>query len=226
MRRWVPFAIAAFMLTPFALWLGLGLFGPGGGSVRIDSPVGAVLLAASLPLAGLFWIQNLRQLGDSIGTASRLRIAERLASLLPPAILGIGGIGVAWLLAAGHGFLGPFLVALATLAMAGFGRLMTCAPVEPGQVAAAAATTDDDGEAAQAALYFLANLGMALLLLAYCWTPWVLFWAVLALIPFALVLMIRLAWWAAQAGVVAHEGLAPPPTAANDGALRVSSRAA
>jgi hypothetical protein len=55
------------MLTPFALWLGLGLFGPGGAAVRIDTKLGAVLLGASLPLAGLFWIQNLRQLGDSIG---------------------------------------------------------------------------------------------------------------------------------------------------------------
>jgi hypothetical protein len=34
-----------------------------------------VLIAASLPLAGLFWIRNLRQLEDSMGAASRLGVA-------------------------------------------------------------------------------------------------------------------------------------------------------
>ena len=43
MRRWVPFAIAIFMLTPFALWLGLGLFGPGRGAVQFDSLLGATV---------------------------------------------------------------------------------------------------------------------------------------------------------------------------------------
>jgi hypothetical protein len=72
----MPFAIAIVMLTPlFALWLGLRLFGPEGGRVRIDGRLGAVLIAASLPLAGLFWIRNLRQLEDSMGAASRLGVA-------------------------------------------------------------------------------------------------------------------------------------------------------
>jgi hypothetical protein len=58
----MPYAFVIFMLTPFALWLGHGLFDPEGGMVRIEGWLGAELLAASLPLARLFWIQNLRQL--------------------------------------------------------------------------------------------------------------------------------------------------------------------
>jgi len=75
MRRRMPFAIAIVMLTPFSRWLGLRLFGPEGGRVRIDGRLGAVLIAASLPLARLFWIRNLRQLEDSMGAASRLGVA-------------------------------------------------------------------------------------------------------------------------------------------------------
>jgi hypothetical protein len=216
MRRWVPFAIASFMLTPFALWLGLGLFGPGGAAVRIDTRLGAVLLSASLPLAGLFWIQNLRLLGDSIGAASRLRIAARLADLLPLAILGIGALGAAWLLVTGTDHLEPFLALLGTLAMAGFGWQIARSPVEPGCVIIAAPAQADDGEAGFAALIVLGNIALTLTLMALYWTPWVFFWAVLALVPAAFVLMVRLAWWAAQSDV-REAPLSPLPRApAND----------
>ena len=226
MRRWVPFAIAIFMLTPFALWLGLGLFGPGRGAVQFDSLLGAVLLAASLPLAGLFWIQNLRQLGDSMGAASRLRLAARLTSLLPLAILGIGLPGTAWLVASGAGHLEAFLAVLGTTVMAGFGWLVARAQVEPGRIVSAPPATPDDGDAARSALYFIANVAMVLALLAYHWTPWVLFWAVLALVPVAFVLMIALAWWAAQTGVVERQADDPPLAPANDGDRRRTARAA
>lgn len=216
MRRWLPFAVAIFMLTPFTLWLGLGFFGPGGGQVRIDSRLGAVLLAASLPLAGLFWIQNLRQLGDSMGPASRLRLAARLTAFLPLTILGIGVLGAAWLLMAGEGSLVPFLALLGSLAMAGFGWQIARSPVEPGSVIAVAPATTDDGEAATTGLFLLGNIALTLALLALFWTPWVLFWAVVALVPVVFFLMVRLAWWAAQ-GDVQEAPLSPaPPAAAND----------
>lgn len=226
MRRWVPFAIAIFMLTPFALWVGLGLFGPGGGAVRLDSPLGAVLLASSLPLAGLFWIQNLRQLGDSMGAASRLRVAARLTSLLPLAIFGIGLMGAAWLVTSGAGHLEAFLALLGTTAMAGFGWLVARAPVEPGRIVTAPTAAPDNGEAARSALLFIANVAMVLALLAYHWTPWVLFWAVLALIPVAFVVMIALAWWAAQSDVVERQADDPPLAPANDGDRRRTAQAA
>lgn len=216
MRRWIPFAIASFMLTPFALWLGLGLFGPGGAAIRIDTRLGAVLLGASLPLAGLFWIQNLRQLGDSIGASSRLRFAARLAALLPLAILGIGAVGAAWLLISGTGHLEAFLALLGTVSMAGFGWQIARSPVEPGIVIIAAPAPPDDGEAGFAALFLLGNIALTLALLALYWTPWVLFWAVLALVPIVFVVMVRLAWWAAQSDVHEMPPYPMPPASAND----------
>jgi hypothetical protein len=220
MRRWVPFAIAIFMLTPFALWLGLGLFGPGGGAVRIEGQFRAVLLAASLPLAGLFWIQNLRQLGDSMGAASRLRVAARLTALLPLTILGLGLLGAAWLLASGAGLSEALLALLGTVAMAGFGWLIARAPVEPGRVVAPAPAAPGSGAEDTAALLFFANVAMALVLLAIYWTPWVLFWAVVALVPVAFLLMIALAWWAAQGGVVEAPPVRRLGAPANDRAER------
>ncbi len=96
--RRLPFLIALFMLTPFALWVGFSLAGIGGdGPAATGSREGLVLLAASLPLAGVFWVQNLRQMGDALGRPSRLALARRFARLLPAAIAGIGGAGLFWL---------------------------------------------------------------------------------------------------------------------------------
>jgi hypothetical protein len=221
MRRWVPFSIALFMLTPFALWAGLGLLGPGGAAIRLESNVGTVLLAASLPLAGLFWVQNLRQLGDAMGAPSRLRIAARLAALLPAAILGIGTVGTAWLLAGSGGYLEPFISAIGTLVMAGFALIIARAPVSPGRVETMDVSSPaDDDRIARTILLFIANVAMSLTLLAYYWTPWVLLWALCALIPMAFFLMMSLAWWAAQSGVVDHPAAVPARDPANDGGDR------
>lgn len=217
MKRWVPFAIAQFMLTPFALWALIGLVLPGASLGAVPTGAGGVLLAASLPLAGLFWIQNLRQLGDAMGAPSRLDVAGRLAAALPLAILLLGGGGTAWLLSLGQGFLEPAIALVGTLVMAGVARLAARAPVEPGRILAAApAAPGAEEAAAREALLAIGNVAMALVLLGYYWTPWVLFWAAMALIPVAFIAMMALAWWAARTDVVAHAGPGDPGEVAND----------
>lgn len=214
MRRWVPFAVAVFMLTPFALWGLFSLLGLGGRAFAEHSPVGWVLFLASLPLAGLFWIQNLRQIGDSLGEASRFGLAARLTAVLPASVAGIGLVGAAVLLWAGHGVAVSALVALATLGLAALARLAAAAPVEPG----AAEVPEEDPAALDAAarqvLLVFVNIAAALALLAWAWTPWVLLWAVAAAVPVAIAAMLALAWWATEKPRAAK---APEPgPAAND----------
>jgi hypothetical protein len=208
-RRWLPFAIAGFMLTPFALWALFSALGLGGRAFAEHSPVGWVLFLASLPLAGLFWIQNLRQIGESMGAASRLGVAARLAAVLPASVAGIGLVGAGVLLWGGHGVAVAALVALATLGLAALARLAAAAPVEPG---VAQVPGEDparlDAQARQALLVF-ANLAAGLAFLAFAWTPWVLLWAVLAAVPVAFAAMLALAWWATETPLAA-----PAPEAA------------
>lgn len=228
MRRWVPFAIAIFMLLPFALWGGMALFGPGGGLELRQSGAGTVLLAASLPLAGLFWIQNLRQLGDSMGEPSRLGLAARLASVLPAAILAIGGAGTAWLLSLGGDFLEPTLALAGTLVMAGVAWVVARAPVEPGRIVAAPpapAAPGRENAAAHSVLMTIGNVAVALGLLAYYWTPFVLLWAAFAMVPVAFVAMIALTWWAAQTDVVEHAEEDATALPANDSLPRMDRAA-
>jgi ABC-type Fe3+-hydroxamate transport system substrate-binding protein len=136
------------------------------------------------------------------------------------AILLIGGAGTAGLLAQGDGFLEPAIALAGTLVMAGFVRLVARAPVEPGEIVAGHdAERGAQDITAHDMLLTIANVAMALVLLAYYWTPWVLFWAVLALIPLAFVAMLALAWAAAQSGVVARRRPripARPPMTARD----------
>jgi hypothetical protein len=211
-RRWLPFAIAGFMLTPFALWALFSALGLGGRAFAEHSPVGWVLFLASLPLAGLFWIQNLRQIGDSMGEASRLSVAARLAAILPTAVAGIGLAGAGVLLWGGHGFAVAGLVAVATLGLAALARLAAAAPVEPG---VAEVPAEDparmDAQARQGLILFY-NLAAALALLAYAWTPWVLLWAVAAAVPVAFAAMLALAWWATETPSTGEAaGAAPHP---------------
>ena len=217
MKRWVPFAIAGFMLTPFGLWALISALGIRSGFEGLHSPVGWALFLASLPLAGLFWIQNLRQMGDSMGAPSRLATARRLASVLPWAIGLIGLGGAAWLAVSGEGAGLAVIVALATFGFALLGGLAARAPIEP----PVAGVPVEDGAAmdAQGRTWLLAigNVAMALVLLAHYWTPWVLLWAVGALVPLAFVAMLALCWWATLVPPVpAARPALPQP--ANEGA--------
>jgi hypothetical protein len=210
MKRWVPFAIAIFMLTPFLIWAGFFAGGMRSGVEAWQSPVGWVLLATSLPLAGLFWIQNLRQLGNSMGEASRLGISSRLAGILPFAMLGIGLAGSAWLWLGEKEAALAVIALLATLVLSVFGRLAADASVEPAFVPQEPPSDrQGEDELGRGILIFVANVGMALALLAYYVTPQVLLWAIGALVPVAFLAMMRLAWWAAQSGASAPAALPP-----------------
>jgi hypothetical protein len=178
--RAVPFLIAGFMLTPFLVWAVLFAAGLRGPKQGFDGPEAVVLLLASLPLAGLFWIRNLREMGDSLAADSRLRLARVLTAALPAAVLLIGGIGLVWLgglarPASSLWLVGAAVAAVAALAWLAAGRRGEAGTTRRG-VARPGAT--DTGT-----LLFIANVAMALTLLAWYWTPAVLFYAALALVP-------------------------------------------
>ncbi|MBR0680798.1 hypothetical protein GXW74_09890 [Roseomonas eburnea] len=198
MRRWVPFAVAIFMLTPFALWAGFSMAGLGGGLQNVmTSPDGLVLTLASLPLAGLFWIQNLRQIGDSIDTPSRLRSAERLTRSLPLAMLAIGVGGLAWMRSVGSDGTSLLLTAAGVLAMAGFGWLAARAPALPdGEASPMPASDPREGErSAEAFLWFVLNLVLVTGSLAVLWTPLVILWVAVGLVPVVFVTLMSVAAW-------------------------------
>jgi hypothetical protein len=179
--RAVPFLIAGFMLTPFLLWAGLFAAGLRGPKPGFDGPEAVVLLLASLPLAGLFWIRNLREMGDSLAADSRLRLARALTAALPAAVLLIGGIGLAWLAgldrpATSLALVGAAVVAVAALAWLATGRRGEAATARP-------RGSRRPGASDVGTLLVIANVTMALVLLAWYWTPAVLFYAALALTP-------------------------------------------
>lgn len=202
MTRWLPFAIALFMLTPFALWGGFWLAGiRGGGFNGLTSPEGTALLAASLPLAGLFWVQNLRQIGDAAGRASRLRLASRLAALLPLAIGGIAAAGLWWLWQGGATAPALAIVALGGAAMAGFALVAARAPAEPGASAPhPAPTAAEESRQAEALGWTLLNLGLAVLLASLVWSPLAIAVAAALLVPVAFAAMLWLAHWGSREG--------------------------
>lgn len=208
MKRWVPFAIAIFMLTPFALWAFFATTGLAQGNPIFESRIGTVLVLASLPLAGLFWIQNLRQLGDSMGTASRLRSAQKLTAVLPLAILAIGTLGAVWI----YGIEGrnqALATFAATLAMTGLAVMAARAPVEPGTITdeAHADPAEMDAKGLRMLLLIGNILGVVLIGVLY-WTPLAILYAAYAAVPAIFAAMIGLSWWAAYDGVVE---VAPPP---------------
>lgn len=196
MPRALPFAIAIFMLTPFAIWAVLWLSGMrGAGWNGLTSPEGAVMMAASLPLAGLFWVQNLRQMGDSMGAPTRLRLAERLAVLMPVAIVAIGAAGLAVLamLERPGGAIGLVAGGVAVMAMlAALGARPEAERAPKPEIADPAA----EREAEQTALLFLLNVLLFALLGALIFGVGFLSWMAMALVPVAFAALI----------VVAHSG--------------------
>jgi hypothetical protein len=191
LQRAIPFAVAGFMLTPLVLWAVLWASGMRGAKSGFDGPEAVVLILSSLPLAGLFWIRNLREMGDALGLESRLGLARLLTAVLPAAVLLIGLTGLLWLAEHGRPASSLWLVgvavavvaALAWLAAGGWGEAATARR----QAARRPGATDTG------TLLFIANVAMVLALLAYYWTPVILFYAVLALVPLAFIAIIVLA---------------------------------
>jgi hypothetical protein len=193
MPRALPFAIAIFMLTPFAIWAALWLSGiRGAGWNGLTSPEGMVMMAASLPLAGLFWVQNLRQLGDSMGEPTRLRLAERLAVLMPVAIVAIGAAGLAVLAmmerpGGAIGLVAGGVVVMAILAAAG------ARPEEARAPKPVVSDPAEDAEAEKTALLFLLNILLLALLGTLVFGVAFLAWKAMALVPVAFALLIAVA---------------------------------
>jgi hypothetical protein len=200
MPRALPFAIAIFMLMPFAIWAALWLSGMrGAGWNGLTSPEGVVLMATSLPLAGLFWVQNLRQLGDSMGQPTRLRMAERLAVLMPVAIVAIGAAGLAVLAmlerpGAAIGLVAGGVAAMAILAAAGARAEPERAPMPE------ASDPAQDAVAEQTALLFLLNIVLFALLGTLIFGVAFLSWTAMALVPVAFALLIAIAQGGTTAG--------------------------
>jgi len=193
MPRALPFAIAIFMLTPFAIWAALWLAGiRGAGWNGLTSPEGVVMMAASLPLAGLFWVQNLRQMGDSMGEPTRLRLAERLAVLMPVAIVAIGGAGLVALAmmerpGGAIGLVAGGVIVMAILAAAGARPEKERAPMP------VASDPAQDAEAEKTALLFLLNIVLLALLGTLVFGVAFLAWKAMALVPVAFALLIAVA---------------------------------
>ncbi len=177
--RAVPFAVAGFMLTPFLLWAGFWFSGVKGVKSGFDGPEAVVLLLSSLPLAGLFWIRNLREMGDGIASPSRLRLARFLTIALPGAIALIGVIGLVWMASLDRPAVSIALVGLAVGAVAVLGWRAA----SPEGERASGRAVRGEGWSAEHILLFLFNVAMVLALAAILWTPAVLFYAALALVP-------------------------------------------
>jgi hypothetical protein len=191
LQRAIPFAVAGFMLTPLLLWAVLWASGMRGAKTGFDGPEAVVLILASLPLAGLFWIRNLREMGDALGLESRLGLARLLTAVLPAAVLLIGVMGLLWLAGHGRPASSLWLVGLAVAVVAALAWLAAGGWGEAGTARRQAARRP--GATDTGTLLFIANVAMVLALLAWYWTPAVLFYAALALVPLAFLAIIAVA---------------------------------
>ncbi|MCX8135062.1 MAG: hypothetical protein N3D18_14005 [Roseococcus sp.] len=120
------------------------------------------------------------------------------------------------LVSAGEGVALAVLVGAASLGLALLGGLAARAPVEP----PVSGVPVEDGAAMDAEgrtwLLAIGDVAMALALLAHLWTPWVLLWAVGALVPLAFIAISALCWWATLIPATAAPPAARPPRAANE----------
>jgi len=199
--RLIPFAVALFMLTPFAVWGVLWLSGMRG-SYGFDHPEQLAMLAASLPLAGLFWIRNLREIADALGAPTRLRTADRLSAALPVAVAAIGVAGLAVLVWLGRPAEAVALVGVSVAAMAGFALLAARRDRGPRPPDRSAVPPSEpvrpDDDVHVALRYGAVNVVLLLAVLSMALTPTVLFWAALLLVPVAFAAILGLAAWATR----------------------------
>jgi hypothetical protein len=194
---WLPYAIGAFMLTPFAVWATLYLSGIAGLKSGFGTPEMITLTLASLPLAGLFYIANLGQIASAMRGGPETLTVPPVARVLPWCTGGIGAIGVVALILLGRDTGGIVAVAAATVAMVAFMQL----GLAPGSSGVSHRATDAARRARRAArsdspeplLWLLANVFLVLGFVSLAWSPAIIFYAALAGVPLAFILILGVA---------------------------------
>lgn len=187
---WLPYAIGGFMLTPFAVWAGLYLSGIAGPKTGFGTPEMMALTLASLPLAGMFYIANLGQIANAMRGGPETLTVPPVARLLPWCTGGIGALGVVVLLLLGRDSGGIVAVATATVVMIVFMYLAT-APARPARgPVARPAPRAARFESAEPVLWLLLNLALMLAFVSLVWSPAIIFYAALAGVPLAFILIL------------------------------------
>lgn len=186
---WLPYAIGGFMLTPFAVWATLYLSGIAGPKTGFGTPEMIAMTFASLPLAGLFYIANLGQIASAMRGGPETLTVPPIARLLPWCTAGIGTLGVVVLVLLGRDMGGIVAVGAATVAMVAF-MLLGLAPARATVRQAPRARRDDSPEPL---LWLLLNLFLVLAFVSLVWSPAIIFYAALAGVPLAFILILGVA---------------------------------
>ncbi len=115
----IPYAVGAFMLLPFAIWAGLFMLFPGPKPGITDSPMIAALVAVSLPLALFHYIAALGYIANSMaGRAGEELPVWRPARLLQRAMAPLSAMLALAAMSALH-VIGESLFAVAAVGAAG-----------------------------------------------------------------------------------------------------------
>jgi hypothetical protein len=98
--HFVPWLVGAFMLTPFLLWLVLGLLVFPGAWNGFDKVVGTSALLATIPLVAWFFVRGLATFANSMAGGHpdgrlRHRVPRAIVAALPAATLLLGAAGAA-----------------------------------------------------------------------------------------------------------------------------------
>ena len=115
----IPYAVGAFMLLPFAIWAGLFMVFPGPKPGITDTPMIAALVAVSLPLALFHYIAALGYVANSMAGRAGEELpvwepARALQRAMAPLSAALALAAMAWLFISGES-----LFAVAAVGMAG-----------------------------------------------------------------------------------------------------------
>lgn len=115
----IPYAIGAFMLLPFAIWAGLWMVFPGPKPGITDSPMIAALVAVSLPLAVFHYIAALGYIANSMAGRAGEELpvwapARLVQRAMAPLCAALALAAMVWLFTLGEG-----LFAIAAVGAAG-----------------------------------------------------------------------------------------------------------
>ncbi|WP_291296723.1 hypothetical protein [Elioraea sp.] len=186
---WLPYAIGGFMLTPFAVWAGLYLSGIAGPKSGFGTPEMIAMTFASLPLAGLFYVANLGQIASAMRGGPETLTVPPIARLLPWCTGGIGAAGVVVLALLGRDTGGIVAVAAATVAMVVFMQL----GLAPSSTSVRRAPRPVRIDSPEPLLWLLLNVFLVLAFVSLAWSPAIIFYAALAGVPLAFILILGVA---------------------------------